>query len=104
MNEALTARPGPVVPREVRTFAAEKGVDRYLGAAIELARRAFPVSGLAVSLARDAEDETHQYIALDIEAGGRTADELLAGQRVWSGEIARTCQSRQAVYFVLGWR
>jgi hypothetical protein len=41
---------------------------------------------------------------LDVEAGGRTADELLAGQRVWSRGIGRVCPSRLAVYFVLGWR
>jgi hypothetical protein len=104
MNDALATLPSPVVPPEVREFAAEKGIDRYLGAVIELARQAFPSSTLAVSLGRDAEDETHQYIALDVEAGGRTVEELLAGQRVWSGGIGRVCPSRQAVYFVLGWR
>ena len=104
MNDALATRSGPVVPPEVRAFAAEKGVNRYLGAVIDLARQAFPSSALSVSLGRDAEDETHQYIALDVEAGGRTAEELLAGQRVWSGGIGRVCPSRQAVYFVLGWR
>ncbi|MBX9625427.1 MAG: hypothetical protein K2X82_16595 [Gemmataceae bacterium] len=104
MNEALTIPPGPVVPPEVREFAARKGVDRYLGPIIRLAQQAFPSSGLAVSLGQDAEDETHQYVALDIEAGGRTAKELLAGQRVWSGGIGLVCPSRQAVYFVLGWR
>lgn len=104
MSEALTTRSGPVVPPEVRAFAADKGVDRYLGAVVQLARRAFPSAGLAVSLGRDAEDETHQYVALDVEAGGRTAEELLAGQRVWSGGIGLACPPRQAVYFVLGWR
>lgn len=104
MNEMLTAPPGPTVPREVRAFTAEKGVDRYLGAVIELARRAFPASGLAVSLGQDAEDETHQYIALDVEAGELAADALLAGQRVWSEGISSVCPSRHAVDFVLGWR
>lgn len=104
MNAALTPPTGPAVSTEVRAFAAEKGVDRYLGAIIELARRAFPSSALAVSLGWDAEDETHRYIALDVEVGGRTAEELLAGQRVWSGGIGRACPSPHAVYFVLGWR
>jgi len=104
MNEAQAPLSGPVVPAEVREFAAEKGVSRYLGAAIALARQAFPSAALSVSLGQDAEDETHRYIALDAEAGCRTAEELLAGQRVWSGGIGRVCPSRQAVYFVLGWR
>jgi hypothetical protein len=94
----------PVIPPEVQEFAAEKGVSRYLGALIDLARQAFPSSALCVSLGQDAEDETHQYIALDVEAGSRAAEELLAGQRVWSSGISRACPSRYAVYFVLGWR
>jgi hypothetical protein len=88
----------------VREFAAEKGVSRYLGAVIDLARQAFPSSTLSVSLGQDAEDETHRYIALDVEAGGQTAEELIAGQHAWSGGIGRVCPARQAVYFVLGWR
>ena len=104
MNDTSATPSGPIVPPEVREFAAEKGVSRYLGAVIDLARQAFPSSALSVSLGQDAEDETHRYIALDVEAGGRTAEELLAGQRVWSGGVGRVCPSRQAVYFVLGWR
>ncbi len=104
MNDAVAPLSGLVIPPEVREFAAEKGVSRYLGAIIDLARQAFPSSGLSVSLGQDAEDETHQYIALDVEVGCCTAEELLAGQRVWSGGIGRVCLSRQAVCFVLGWR
>lgn|SRR5262245_57437516 len=104
MSYSLASRSGTVVPSEVREFAAEKGVNRYLGAAIDLVRQAFPSSVLSVSLGQDAEDETHRYIALDVEAGGRTTEELLAGQRAWSAGIGRVCPSRQAVYFVLDWR
>jgi hypothetical protein len=57
-----------------------------------------------VSLGQDAEDETHRYIALDVEVGGRAAEELLAGQRTWSAGLGRVCPSHFAVYFVLGWR
>jgi hypothetical protein len=104
MSDTLATLPGPLVPPEVWSFAAEKGVSRYLGAVIDLARQAFPSSALSVSLGQDAEDETHRYIALDVDAGGRTAEKLLAGQRVWSGGISRVCPSQMAVYFVLGWR
>lgn len=104
MNDAPATLPGPVVSPEVRNFAAEKGVNGYLGAVIDLARQAFPLSELSVSLGQDAEDEAHQFIALDIEAGDRTAEELLAGQRLWSSGIGRLCPPRLAVYFVLGWR
>jgi hypothetical protein len=94
----------PVIPPEVEEFAADKGAIACLNAVIDLAQRAFPSSMLCISLGQDAEDETHQYIALDVEVGDKAAEELLAGQRIWSGEMGRICPSHHAVYFVLGWR
>ena len=104
MNDTLVSLSRPAIPPEVQEFAAEKGVSRYLNAVIDLARQAFPSSALCVSLGQDAEDEMHQYIALDVEVGGRATEELLAGQRIWSAGIRRVCPSPRAVYFVLGWR
>ena len=104
MKDSLVALSVPAIPPEVQEFAVEKGVSPYLNAVIDLARQAFPSSALCVSLGQDAEDETHRYIALDVEAGGQATQELLAGQRIWSAGISRICPSRHAVYFVLGWR
>jgi hypothetical protein len=104
MNDALVTLSGPAIPPEVQEFAAAKGVSGYLNGVIHLARQAFPASALRVSLGQDAEDERHPYIALDIEVGGRSTEELLAGQRLWSAGIRRVCLSRYAIYFVLGWR
>jgi hypothetical protein len=104
MADQAVALPLPVIPPEVLAFATERGVSRYLPAAINLARQGFPSSALVVSLGEDAEDETHQYIALDVEVGGRSTEELLAGQRTWSAGLSEVCPSRHAVYFVLGWR
>jgi hypothetical protein len=104
MKDTMTTLSCTPIPPEVEVFATEKGVSRYLSAVIDLARQAFPSSTLWVSLEQDAEDETYQYIALDIEAGRLGTEELLAGQRSWSEGIERVCPSRHAVYFVLGWR
>ncbi len=104
MNVSLAALSGPVIPPDVEEFATEKGVSRYLNPLIDLARQAFPSSALSVSLGEDAEDEIHRYIALDVEASGQTAEQLLAGQRTWSAGIGHICPSNHAVYFVLGWR
>jgi hypothetical protein len=103
MTASALASP-PVIPVTVQTFAAEKGLSSYLAAVIGLARQAFPASSLEVSLGQDAEDETHQYIAIDVAAGGTQADDLLTGQRTWSAGLSKVCPSRYAVYFVLGWR
>ena len=63
MPDQAVALPFPVIPPEVLAFATERGVGRYLPAAISLVRQAFPSSTLVVSLGEDAEDQTHQYIA-----------------------------------------
>ena len=104
MSDALATLSAPAVPSDVQAFAAEKGVGRYLNAVIDLARRAFPSSALSVSLGQDAEDDAHQYVALDVKVGDLSAEGLLAGQRAWSEGIRGVCPSRHAVYFVLGWR
>jgi hypothetical protein len=104
MNDSTVTVPWSTISAEVHEFAVEKGVSIYLDAVIEVARKAFPSSSLSVSLGRDAEDETHQYIAVDVEAGGQGTAELLAAQRTWSAGIGRVCPSRCAIYFVLGWR
>src|SRR5262249_25125988 len=69
MSDSLATLSRPAIPPEAQEFAAEKGVSRYLNAVIDLARQAFPSSALCVSLGQDAEDETHQYIAIDVEVG-----------------------------------
>jgi hypothetical protein len=104
MNDSVITSSSPAVPPEVHKFAAEKGVSRYVNAAIELARQAFPSSALYLTVGQDAEDEMHNYIAFDIEATGQTSEELLEGQQIWSAGLSRVCPSRHAVYFVLGWR
>jgi hypothetical protein len=104
MLSSLASVSWPVIPPEVEAFAAEKGVNPYLNAVIDLARQSFPSSALSVSVGQDAEDEMHRYIALDVEAGSQTTEELLTGQRRWSAGVGRVCPSRHAVFFVLGWR
>jgi hypothetical protein len=104
MNASAVSLAQPAVPADVQEFAAAMGVSAYLSAVIDLARQAFPAAVLSVSLGQDVEDERHRYIALDVEVGSQAADQLLAGQRVWSAGLPRVCPSRHAVYFVLGWR
>jgi hypothetical protein len=55
MADQAVALPFPVIPPEVRTLPSERGVSRYLTAAIDLARQAFPTSALAVSLGEDGD-------------------------------------------------
>jgi hypothetical protein len=104
MTSLAVATRSAIISSEIQSFADEKGASRYLPAVIELARQAFPTSPLELSLGSDAEDKTHQYIAIDVEVSGMETEELLASQRTWSMGITQVCPSRYAVYFVLGWR
>jgi hypothetical protein len=104
MADQTVALPFPVVPPEVLVFATERGIDRYVPAAIDLARQAFPSSAPVVYLGEDAEDATHRYIALDVEVSGISPEDLLAAQSKWSAGLSQVCPSRYAVYFVLAWR
>lgn len=104
MTGSLATLSAPTIPLEVQEFAAAKEIGHYLNEAIDLARQAFPSSALQVVLGHDAEDETHQYVAIDVNVGDQTVEDLLAGQQMWSAGMIRICPSRSAVYFVLGWR
>lgn len=104
MSQSMAALPRPGIPAEVESFAADRGLGGYLNAVIELAQRAFPSSALLVSVGQDAEDESHRYIAFDIDATDQSADELLAGQQAWSEGLGHVGTPRQAMHFVLGWR
>jgi hypothetical protein len=104
MNDTLANLSCSAIPPEVESFDALKGISRYLSAVIDLGRQAFPSSALSVSLGQDAEDETHQYIALDVKVGSQSSEQLLTGQRIWSAGIRRVCPSQHAIYFVLGWQ
>ena len=99
-DQAITLS-APVISPEVLAFAKARGVDQYLAAVIDVAQRAFPRSVLRVSVDEDVEDETYQYIALDVEFGDMPVEELLASHRMWSGAVGHVCPSRYAVYFVL---
>jgi hypothetical protein len=104
MNDSLVSPPSPTISPAVEEFAAIKGFCRYLSPVIDLARQAFPSSALAVSVGQDAEDERHEYIALDVEVGNLAVEELLVGQRTWSAGLSGVCPSCFAICFVLGWR
>jgi hypothetical protein len=103
VNDVITP-PLPAMPPEVVAFAAQHGITQYLPAVLELTRRTFASCPLVVSVGHDAEDDSHRYVALDVEVRSLNVEELLAAQMAWSGGIFDGCPSRFAVHFVLGWQ
>jgi hypothetical protein len=103
VDRSLNLIPSGVAPK-IWEFAVGKSIDGYLDPVIDLARQTFHGLPLSVTLGQDAEDETHQYIALDVDVSGLASDTLLTAQRAWSAGMGRVCPPRYAVYFVLGWQ
>jgi hypothetical protein len=103
VNDLLTM-PVPAVPPEVVAFAVQQGITQYLPAVLDLTRRTFVSCPLVVSVGHDAEDDSHRYVALDVEVRALNVEQLLAAQMAWSAGIFDVCPSRYAVHFVLGWQ
>lgn len=98
------APPFPAVASNVSAFAAERGISEVLPAIVDMTRDVFADRSLTISLGRDADEEPHRYIALDVAVSDMEVDELLEAQRAWSAGLLARCTSPQAVYFVLGWQ
>jgi hypothetical protein len=104
MKSTMADISGLAFSKEVREFAAVSGIDKYLESVVDLAQQAFPGSEVSVSVGQDAEDQSHRYVALDVQVGELTTEELLASQHTWSSGLGKICPPRHAVAFVLGWR
>jgi hypothetical protein len=104
MSPTTDSRNTGSIPRDVLELTNTRRIGEYLDQVLEVARQAFPSSRLRLSVGQDAEDESHRYVAIDVESSDRTVEELLAGQEAWALGLARVCPSHHAVHFVLGWR
>ncbi len=95
--------PLPVVPSDVYDFVFEKHLTS-LPEVLRFTRETFPSSQLTVCLGQDAEEESHRYVALDVEVAHLSAQELLTAQQAWSAGLGSVCPPGQATWFVLGWK
>src|SRR5436309_279963 len=86
----------PAVPPEVLDFAATQGVADHLGAVLEFTRRLLPRRRLRALLVDDPEIEIYRHIAIEVQAGRRQADELVALRRQWTQGLLEICTPPQA--------
>jgi hypothetical protein len=89
------------VAPEVLAFAAEQGVTDYLAALLEMTRRIFPGAPVKALVEEDPEIANERHIALQVEVGSRTADELFAAQQRWTAELFQHCPATHVWVFRL---
>ena len=104
MTPTVTPPAPSVFPQDVLAFATARGVIEYLTPLLELARQCFPGSRVNVLLADDAETAGLRWVAFEVDATGRDADELFDGQQRWTEAFVRTCPPAVRESFVLGMR
>jgi hypothetical protein len=104
MANEMLAPSVPSAPPEVVAFAAQQGVAQFLPSVVEFTRRVFRSCPLSISIGQDAEDETHRYVALDVNVTSLDPDQLMAAQLAWSANIFSVCPAPYTVHFVLGWQ
>ena len=93
--------PPPVISSEVRAFAAERGVERYLSELVAAARRLFPDSRIDVLVEDDPELSYNRQIVFDVDMNGRSTDEWAVTHRQWGEELFRFCPATHVHVFCL---
>src|SRR5882724_5778739 len=86
-----TTLPLPAISPEVRAFASERGVEAYLPDLVAAVRRIFPDSRIEIVVKDDPELSYNRQILFEVDANGRTADEMVADQWKWGEELFRYC-------------
>jgi hypothetical protein len=98
---SATILPPPLISPEVRAFAAEKGVERYLPELAAAARRLFPDSRINLRVADDPELSCNRQIVFEVDENGRNASEQVAAHRQWIDELLRCCPTTHVHVFCL---
>src|SRR4051794_35429728 len=104
MSPTLTAPDPAVFPEDVRRFAAERGVTRYLEPLYELTKRSFDGAETRVLHERDPEIAGLQWIVYEVAAGDWDLDRYRAAHDRWLAGFHQTCPAADRGAFVLGER
>ncbi len=104
MPPTLTTSTPPVFQKDVLALAAERGVTEYLAPLLDLTRQCFPGASVSVVNEDDAEIAGLRWVAFEVDAAGRDADQLFDGQRRWTEAFVRTCPPAAREAFALGMR
>jgi hypothetical protein len=100
----LTPAPHPVIPDDVREFAAARGAADYVEPLADLARQCFPGAALNVFLEDDWEIADLRFIVIEVDVTGWDADRIMAAYDRWTPAKVTMCPPAVRACFVLGWR
>jgi hypothetical protein len=104
MPPTLTPPLSPVVPEDVRAFAAARGAADYLGPLLELARQSFPGAAVTVLLEDDPEIAGLRYVVFEVDVGDWDAGRITAAYDRWTPAFVDACPPAVSELFVLGMR
>jgi len=99
-----TAAASPVIPPEVQRFAAEKGIEKYLSAALEITGRVFAGAGLKLYLEQDWDYPEEWFIVFEVTLQGWDEERTWEADRQWYGELLECCPFPQNRMFDLRMR
>ncbi len=92
----------PEFADDVRRFAAENGIAKYLPGLWELTERLLPGRGTTLRLDWDPEIPGDGYITFSGDAEGMTAEELLAAYYAWWDGVRAQCDRNDTHFFHFG--
>ncbi len=92
----------PEVPEEVRQFADENGVAKYLPALVELMELILPGRPITIRLDWDPSIPDDGYVTFLAETGDLSGNEWLAAREAWWKGIDRLCAHADIHFFHFG--
>ena len=104
MTPTLTALDPTVFPEDVRRFADERRVTRYVAPLYELARNCFDGATVLVLHESDPEIAGLQWIVYEVAAGDWDLDRYRSAHDRWLAGFHAMCPASARGAFVLGER
>ena len=98
----ITATPVelPSTPLDVLDFAAQNGLTPCVCPVLTSdSRDAFPGCLVALRLEQDAEIESEQHIAIEVDVTGWSVEEMFSARNRWGQEFCRACPAESTVFF-----
>jgi len=98
MTAATRVQPTAITP-EVRAFAIEKGVERYLPNVLALANRLFPSTRMSIRVEDDPELPDNREIVFEVSADNLEEEEQVELQQQGTRELFQQCPATHVHFF-----
>lgn len=92
----------PALPDDVRKFAEENGIAKYLPGLLELIGRVLPGRPVTLHLDWDPEIPNDGHVTFRADTDDLTADQWLAAYRAWQEGLFAICDHNDIHFFSFG--